>query len=433
MSLFNNDPGGGNNFFPFDKSGLTPRSPTSSATKRVRDDLSPTNLSPVGKPSNSSMVDETSIVSAELRNSLERDCDYAEYVREASECLAKINDIVNDSSSRLNNTNKSNIMDMTQRVTAIVSLLAIQSCSTETRLAKMERDLALTKTVATTESSGKQSYADTLKLRLPKQVKPVQTRPPLPCIVAYPTEERSKEITSSSATKQALMTAIKPSDGFQIVGVKKTAKSGVVLRVTNDTQIKKLQKVDAIKNVGLRLEKPKGRKPRILVKDVPASLEDEKFLTALYNQNVKDEMRISPNEFLRDTKIVRRRSVNGGFKWVGVELSPEIRKHLVSTKDKLFIDWATCRFVDDVEVVRCLKCQQYGHVVKYCTEVKVTCAHCAEEHDTRECPKRSLQDFVPVCASCKRFRKPNDHVTGSSSCPTYTAKLEYLILNTTYG
>ncbi|KAM3962084.1 UDP-glucosyltransferase 2-like [Aphomia sociella] len=129
------------------------------------------------------------------------------------------------------------------------------------------------------------------------------TRPPLPCVVAYPTEERASELTSSSATKEALMKAIKPSDDFQIVGVKKTAKSGVVLRVSNEAQIKKLESVEGIKSAGLRLEKPKGRRPRILIKDVPENMDDKRFLAALYGQNVKGELKINENDFIKNIKI----------------------------------------------------------------------------------------------------------------------------------
>ncbi|KAM3957319.1 LOW QUALITY PROTEIN: uncharacterized protein ACR2FA_008702 [Aphomia sociella] len=414
---------------------LTPHSPIGSSHKRGLGDLSPTNLSPCEKrmycvrysPENTSSINSST---------LNIDSEYFDFIRESSDCLSKINDIVNEQSSRINVANKTAIMDMTQRITAIVSMLAIKSSATETKLARVERDLISAKllslkypTNVETKSDNKLSYVDTLKLRLPKQTQPVQTRPPLPCVVAYPTEERASELTSSSATKEALMKAIKPSDGFQIVG-KKTAKSGVVLRVSNEAQIKKLESVGS---AGLRLEKPKGRRPRILIKDVPENMDDKRFLAALYGQNVKGELKINENDFIKNIKIVRRRSAAYCRKWIGIELSPEIRSHFIGTKDKLFIDFATCRFVDDLEVVRCLKCQQYGHVSKYCNESKSTCAHCSGQHDTRECTKIKETEFKPVCASCRRLKKADNHKTGSQSCPTYCSRLQQLILNTTYG
>ncbi|KAM3957317.1 LOW QUALITY PROTEIN: uncharacterized protein ACR2FA_008698 [Aphomia sociella] len=448
------DPGGGEHSInPFGRSSLTPHSSIGSSHKRGLGDLSPTNLSPCEKRMHC-VTDSPENTSSINSSTLNIDSEYFDFIRESSDCLSKINDIVNEQSSRINVANKTAIMDMTQRITAIVSMLAIKSSATETKLARVERDLISAKlmslkypTNVETKSDNKLSYVDTLKLRLPKQTQPVQTRPPLPCIVAYPTEERASELTSSSATKEALMKAIKPSDGFQIVGVKKTAKSGVVLRVvlrySNEAQIKKLESVEGIKSAGLRLEKPKGRRPRILIKDVPENMDDKRFLAALYSQNVKGELNFIfifliksfslENDFIKNIKIVRRRSAAYGRKWIGIELSPEIHSHFIGTKDKLFIDFATCRFVDDLEVVRCLKCQQYGHVSKYCNESKSTCAHCSGQHDTRECTKIKETEFKPVCASCRRLKKADNHKTGSQSCPTYCSRLQQLILNTTYG
>jgi hypothetical protein len=428
------DPGGGDELpLAFGRSSLTPRSPPpAQSNKRRLGDLSPTNFSPNEKR----LLRSSSLspgVNVSVRDSLSPDSDYLDIVQQSNDYLSRINDIINE--SRLNIANRSAILDLSQRVTGIISLLAIKSSALETKLAKAERDLLLTKLNSSTPCApvASASYSDALKLRLPpKQNKPVHTRPPLPCVVAYPTESRA-DLTTSSATKEALMKAIKPSDGFQIVGVKKTAKSGVVLRVSNESQIKKLQSVEAIKSAGLRLEKPKGRRPRLLIKDIPANINDTTFLSALYNQNVKDELKIKESDFLADIRIVRRRQAAYGRKWIGIELSPEIRRHFIATKEKLFIDFAACRFIDDVEIVRCLKCQQYGHVSKYCSEAKSTCAICADQHDTRECPKTNDKSFKPVCASCKRFKKNDDHKTGSQSCPTYASRLQHLILNTTYG
>lgn len=433
------DPGGGQEIpIAFGRSSLTPRSPPPAHNnKRPLGDLSPTNLSPNEKRiMRSSSFSPEVTVNQSVRASLNVNSSFVDFVQESNDYLSRINDIVNEQASRLNIANRSAILDLTQRVTGIVSLLAIKSSEIETKLVKAERDLLATKlniSNVCTPPVAPTSYSDALKLKLPaKQNKPVHTRPPLPCVVAYPAESRA-DLTSSSATKEALMKAIKPSDGFQIVGVKKTAKSGVVLRVSNESQIKKLQSVEAIKSAGLRLEKPKGRRPRILIKDVPANINDTSFLSALYHQNVKDELKIKESDFLAEIRIVRRRPAAYGRKWIGIELSPEIRKHFISTKEKLFIDFAACRFIDDVEVVRCVKCQQYGHVHKYCTETKSTCAICADQHDTRECPKKEDETFKPVCASCRRFKKNDDHKTGSESCPTYASRLQHLILNTTYG
>ncbi|CAB3261365.1 unnamed protein product [Arctia plantaginis] len=120
-------------------------------------------------------------------------------------------------------------------------------------------------------------------------------------------------------------------------------------------------------------------------------MEDRAFLTALYRRNIKDELKLSENDFIKSTKIVRHRKLENGRQWIGLELEAAVRKHLANTKDKLYIDRATCRFIDDIEVVRCLNCQQFDHVQKFCTIKTPTCANCAAAYETRACPDKDNQ------------------------------------------
>lgn len=418
----------------FRKSRLTPRSPPCSSKRLFSEIESPTYATPEDRSSKRVQT----CVSPNLSSpASESNKGYTDLMTEATQLLSKINEVVLD--SRLATGSKTTIVELTQRVTGIVAILAVKSSCVETKLSNTERELDKFKTSSSVIADSKPvqnklSYAESLKLRLPSKIAPaMESRAPLPCVVAYPTTERSADFASSSATKQALMKAIKPcDDGFQIVGVKKTAKSGVVLRVADERQIKKLESVAAIRTAGLRLEKPKGRRPRILVKDIPGSMEDAAFLTSLYRQNISGEIEVKEQDFIKSCKITRRRTLQNGRKWVGIELDANIRKHLVTTKDKLFIDWATCRFIDDVELVKCHLCQQFGHVRKHCTVKTPTCGNCAEAHESHDCPHINNKNFIPTCVACKRFKKPHDHRCGSPECGTYKAKLEQLILNTTY-
>ncbi|CAB3224523.1 unnamed protein product [Arctia plantaginis] len=86
---------------------------------------------------------------------------------------------------------------------------------------------------------------------------------------------------------------------------------------------------------------------------------------------------------LSQPKLLGHRKLENGRQWIGLELEAAVRKHLANTKDKLYIDWATCRFIDDIEVVRCLNCQQFGHVQKFCT-IKTLLVLIAPPHTKRE-------------------------------------------------
>ncbi|CAB3240744.1 unnamed protein product [Arctia plantaginis] len=192
--------------------------------KRTFIEMSPTDFSP--KDSSRRRIINSDL-SGNVSSPTGRDnCgeyNYCDLVSQATDYLAKINELVNDQGSRINVGNKTAIMDITQRITGIVSLLVIKSFSNETKLANFERQM---EGIANQQTS--LTYADKLKLRLPPKSAPcpvsTEARVPRPCVIAYPTTERLADYATSSATKRALMKAIKPSDeGFQIVGVKKTS------------------------------------------------------------------------------------------------------------------------------------------------------------------------------------------------------------------
>ena len=58
----------------------------------------------------------------------------------------------------------------------------------------------------------------------------------------------------------------------------------------------------------------------------------------------------------------------------------------------------------------CNKCQEYGHIVKYCTSEKDVCGLCGKDHRTSLCRERQRK-----CTPCRA----TDHPTNHKSCPIY--------------
>ena len=73
-------------------------------------------------------------------------------------------------------------------------------------------------------------------------------------------------------------------------------------------------------------------------------------------------------------------------------------------------------------VIKCNKCQSWGHIHRYCTKA-AKCGKCAGDHETISCEKTS--GFK--CAHCGK-----DHCAGSYSCEVFKAKLALFTDNSQY-
>jgi hypothetical protein len=70
------------------------------------------------------------------------------------------------------------------------------------------------------------------------------------------------------------------------------------------------------------------------------------------------------------------------------------------------------RYERQCRVKQCFKCQHYGHIGTQC-KAATACGHCAQEHDTRDCPSRAGQTISRKCAACR-----GEHEAWSRQCPT---------------
>lgn len=50
-------------------------------------------------------------------------------------------------------------------------------------------------------------------------------------------------------------------------------------------------------------------------------------------------------------------------------------------------------------IKQCYNCQKYGHIGSTCSN-RTACAHCAESHQTRDCPRKQAGDTSRKCANC---------------------------------
>ena len=98
-------------------------------------------------------------------------------------------------------------------------------------------------------------------------------------------------------------------------------------------------------------------------------------------------------------KFSNRRAARDRNHWI-CEVTPELRKNLME-RQRLFVDFNSCRVNDHLGIKRWYKWQGLGHVAKKCRQQDDMCSHCAENgHQRRECPHRQEP---PRCAVCRRY------------------------------
>jgi len=107
-----------------------------------------------------------------------------------------------------------------------------------------------------------------------------------------------------------------------------------------------------------------------------------------------------------------------------------VRAKLFSTS-RIYLGFSSCAVKDHVRVRHCYKCLAFGHLSAECSR-DAHCGHCSEEHETRECPRRSA---VPVCFNCKsnNLSDSSHSALDGSKCPILKKRLTNKVLMTNYG
>lgn len=100
---------------------------------------------------------------------------------------------------------------------------------------------------------------------------------------------------------------------------------------------------------------------------------------------------------------------------------------------KIKIGWSICAAHEDLNVIRCYKCNSYGHTAINCKDPDQYCPLCAGKHEVNFCPKTEEK-----CINCVRLNKrmntkePENHTVWSHICPVYIRQLDLRRERTNY-
>jgi hypothetical protein len=222
----------------------------------------------------------------------------------------------------------------------------------------------------------------------------------------------------SGDTKSTLAASIKPRERkVKIKTFRPSKNNKVVLDFPTEEDLKKIMNDPNIQRK-FKVERPKRKQPKMIPYDVDADMTAEQISELFVEQNNLD-----PESFklLFKTGPKDRATVH----WV-MEVTPQTRVKILEAGGRLYLGHSSVKTKDFLIIPRCIKCNDLGHVQKYC-QGEETCAKCGDKgHKKAACTKER------VCIPCKKRKQTCTHPR-SAKCETQRFLLNRELENTNYG
>lgn len=246
-------------------------------------------------------------------------------------------------------------------------------------------------------------------------------------MIFYPPEVEGEATMTAEQTGEGVEKLVDPrTEGWQIQRLRGVAKSGYLLQVSTAEAKGRILANKKLKSSRLRVVEPGRALQKVMLYDTPKDMDRRELMSTIWAQNLRKDL--SEDEVLKEIKIVKTIPAKEALEHLVMEVTPRMRSLLMRT-GRVYIDYDSCRIKHFLDVTRCYRCQEYGHVAKYCKDKTTICSHCTGPHDYKDCRNREQPETF---GACKRINKDAAHSVNSRTCPVYLRAAELSVTRTQY-
>ena len=248
-------------------------------------------------------------------------------------------------------------------------------------------------------------------------------------VVTVKNQENGSQVSLDKLEKTCISNGIAV---LQTFSLQKSNDTGIVCNSRKDAE--KLVQSISEKLPEHKTELLSARMPEVNLVGLTREYSSEDLLEMIVKQNSGICELFNSESSTDDDKTIKIISVSPLKSYKGnqstpfkatVRISNVIREIIAKQGNRLFLGSNTCKVYDSFYVVRCFKCQRFGHLSKTCTQEHATCGYCTGEHETATCPKKADASCNPSCINCTSSGLKGEevnHYAGSITCPILLEK-----------
>jgi len=235
--------------------------------------------------------------------------------------------------------------------------------------------------------------------------------------------EQGETISTETLTEMCIengISVIKPFD------IKKDSSTGIIVNTKKDAD--KLVKTLADISPQHEITKIPTRVPTITVVGLSRKYNDTELIRMIKNQNDGIAALFAggdtnPEDLFMEIRKITPLKNNKDIYKAYIRVSNAIRAVIGKQGMRLYIGaQTTCKVYDHVFVLRCYKCQDYGHHSEDCTNSAV-CGFCAKTgHETRNCNVYTRNGHGKKCINCHQAGNDSRHEANHPQCPVFLEK-----------